>query len=246
MNKSHLIGALCAVAFSFISMSSHAVPVYGQGTWETTLKGRDLDGNQTTVEAYYDTVLNITWLADVHASGPREWNNALAWPASLDFGPGIDNWRLPTMIDTGSLGCDFAYVGTDCGFNVQTGSASTTVYSEMASMFYDTLGNLGRFDTSGGDFQPGWGLTNTGEFINLDIWTVVWTNMVDMQHQGDAWVFYFDNGHQTSDALNLDDYYGWAVHEGDVGAAVVPIPPALYLFGSGLLGLIGVARKKAV
>ena len=25
---------------------------------------------------------------------------------------------------------------------------------------------------------------------------------------------------------------------------VVPIPPALYLFGSGLLGLIGVARKK--
>ena len=25
---------------------------------------------------------------------------------------------------------------------------------------------------------------------------------------------------------------------------VVPIPPALYLFGSGLLGLVGVARRK--
>ncbi len=30
------------------------------------------------------------------------------------------------------------------------------------------------------------------------------------------------------------------------GAAVVPVPAAVWLFGSGLLGLIGVARKKAV
>jgi hypothetical protein len=39
------------------------------------------------------------------------------------------------------------------------------------------------------------------------------------------------------------DLFAWAVHSGNVGA--VPIPPALWLFGSGLLGLIGVARKKA-
>jgi hypothetical protein len=27
-------------------------------------------------------------------------------------------------------------------------------------------------------------------------------------------------------------------------ASPIPIPPALYLFGSGLLGLIGIARRK--
>lgn len=38
--------------------------------------------------------------------------------------------------------------------------------------------------------------------------------------------------------------FAWAVHDGDVGA--VPIPAAAWLFGSGLLGLIGVARRKKV
>ena len=33
--------------------------------------------------------------------------------------------------------------------------------------------------------------------------------------------------------------------EGVVNAAPVPAPAALWLFGSGLLGLIGVARRKA-
>jgi hypothetical protein len=30
-----------------------------------------------------------------------------------------------------------------------------------------------------------------------------------------------------------------------VESSIVPIPPALWLFGSGLLGLIGIARKKS-
>ena len=38
--------------------------------------------------------------------------------------------------------------------------------------------------------------------------------------------------------------YAWAVHDGDVGAAVVPLPAAAWLFGTGLLGLIDMARKK--
>jgi PEP-CTERM motif len=46
---------------------AHAAGVPGQGTWETTLQGRDLDGNAANgFEAYYDTVLNITWLADAN------------------------------------------------------------------------------------------------------------------------------------------------------------------------------------
>jgi hypothetical protein len=30
----------------------------------------------------------------------------------------------------------------------------------------------------------------------------------------------------------------------DVVTTVIPVPPALWLFGSGLLGLVGIARRK--
>jgi len=34
----------------------------------------------------------------------------------------------------------------------------------------------------------------------------------------------------------------WAVADGDINA--VPVPAAVWLFGSGFLGLVGVARRK--
>ena len=40
----------------------------------------------------------------------------------------------------------------------------------------------------------------------------------------------------------VDAAGAWAVQSGDVGA--VPVPAAVWLFGSGLLGLVGVARRK--
>jgi len=45
---------------------------------------------------------------------------------------------------------------------------------------------------------------------------------------GSAWVFLF--------------YYALAVRPGDVSA--VPVPAAVWLFGSGLMGLLGLARRK--
>ena len=46
-------------------LGAHAAPVSGMGTWESTLQGRDLDGNAGNgFEAYYDTALDLTWLAD--------------------------------------------------------------------------------------------------------------------------------------------------------------------------------------
>jgi hypothetical protein len=46
-----------------------------------------------------------------------------------------------------------------------------------------------------------------------------------------------------------EEFHAWAVHDGnpyqDVNPnAVVPLPAAVWLFGSGLLGLIGIARRR--
>ena len=221
---------------SGVSTLAPAAPVSGRGTWETTLQGRDLDGNLSTFEAYYDTALDITWLANANYAGTTmDWVTANAWAAGLNLG-GVTGWRLPTVTDTGTPGCNFAYSGTDCGFNVDTATG------EMAYMYYVTLGNLAYYDTSGAAAQPGWGLINTGLFSDVRIssyWSA--TESVPISGLSMAWYFYAGNGNQGSGTTNYSSY-AWAVHEGDVSA--VPVPAAVWLFGSGLLGLLGVARCK--
>ena len=56
-----------------------------------------------------------------------------------------------------------------------------------------------------------------------------------------AWYFYFNFGRQYA-GLKDNFYYAWAVRSGDVSA--VPVPAAAWLFGSGLIGLLGVAKRK--
>ena len=43
------------------------IVVPGQGTWETTLQARNLDGD-TTTDAFYDTALSITWLRNANVN----------------------------------------------------------------------------------------------------------------------------------------------------------------------------------
>jgi hypothetical protein len=241
-------GSLAALLLllNLFSTVAHAIAVSGQGTWETTLQGRDLDGNLSTFEAYYDTALDITWLADANYSqttgfdtdGKMTWVDSNAWAAALDpYGSGITGWRLPTTTDTGTSGCNFAYTGTDCGYNVDTATG------EMAHMFHTTLGNLSNYSTSGVADQPGWGLTNTGEFSNIQAFRY-WSATGYAPSTSNAWLFGFYAGVQdyTTKATNYN--HSWAVHAGDVGTAVVPVPAAAWLFGSGLLGLVGLGRRR--
>jgi hypothetical protein len=69
MKRLHMVSALCSALIIINTMTSSAAGISGQGTWETTLLPRDLDGNPATLEAYYDTDLNVTWLADANSAG---------------------------------------------------------------------------------------------------------------------------------------------------------------------------------
>ncbi|MGB7934519.1 MAG: DUF1566 domain-containing protein, partial [Gammaproteobacteria bacterium] len=251
------------------------------GTWETTLLARNLDGNPSTIEAWYDTTLDITWLANanlaasnsfglsystdlgtypgdssgyhgfVNSDGTMNWPGAMFWLDAMNASNsgagylGYNDWRLPTMMDTGMSGCDNpnSNSGTDCGYNVQTTSGSppypaATVYSEIASMYYDTLGNLAFANPS---------FSNPGPFDNIQSVKddYYWTGLEYAPNTDNAWLFTFNSGKQTYYNKNGDPYpiYAWAVHPGDIGTAV-PLPAAVWLFGGGLLGLIGVGRRR--
>lgn len=258
MIRSRLPGTLtaCLILLNLFSTTAHAVPVSGQGTWETTLLPRDLDGDTSTIEAYFDIVLNITWLKEVGIQSSfvkTDWFTANSIMAGLNIN-GITGWRLPATAPIDGTTTDdatIAYNGTeDRGYNV---SAPGTLYagstaSELAHLFYNTLGNLSYCDpilstvTSCSGPQPGYGVSNTGPFNSIATNSAYWTGTDYAPDPAwGAWIFAADYGEQAPSAKsNLN--YTWAVHDGDVGLAIVPIPAAAWLFGSGLLGLIGIAR----
>ncbi len=206
----------------------------------------------TNYQAYYDNVANLTWLADANyaktsgyaaananwsdpatsttnsigAEGWMGWAAANTWAANLTVN-GVGGWRLPTTLvpDTTCSGTDSQ--GANC-----TGS-------EMGNLYYNVLGGVAWSDLT---------MTHNANY-NL------FSNIVDINGPGvfwsateyapdtinTAWGFFMHVGGQTygigdkSYAINA-----WAVHSGDV----VPVPAAVWLFGSGLLGLMGVARRK--
>jgi len=194
----------------------------------------------TDYQAYYDTEADLTWLTDANyaqtsgysTTGAMSWAESIDWVKDLDIA-GVSGWRLSETIDINNDGCNFSYDGTDCGYNVDT----TT--GELANLYYNVLGNLSFFDTSGRGFQSGYGLTNTGPFINVlefSYWTATETGTFNRA----AWSFNMSGGHQNTGS-KLGSGWTWAVHDGDVSA--VPVPAAAWLFFSGLICLLGLARS---
>ena len=98
--KTSVVFSTLAAAALLPLGTAQAAGVSGQGTWETTLLPRDINGDNI-VDAFYDTVLDVSWLANANANGPMNWATATAWAAGLDV-YGKTGWRLPTMIDTGA------------------------------------------------------------------------------------------------------------------------------------------------
>lgn len=241
---------------------AHAVAVSGQGTWETTLQARDLDGNFANgAEAYYDTALNITWLGNAGYAtiGSTIPARPMSWYAAMDVVQqysinGVLEWRLPKFVDTGTPGCSYSTGGTDCGSSVDPAS------SELAHMYYVTLGNKDAVKTviPGGYTSVTTGLTNGGPFVGMAAYTSDegrsttyanwWTGTDYPVSSHNAVYFSGTNGYQTimDKGDTISSIRAWAVHDGDVGAVMsVPEPSSVVLMALGLSGLAVARRRKA-
>jgi len=224
---------LAALALAACVGTAAAGPVTGQGTWQSTLQARDIN-TDGTVDAYYDTALNITWLADANL-GWLVWSDAQAAVAGLDV-YGVTGWRLPDAkpVNGTTFNTSFSYDGsTDYGYNATS--------SELAHMFYVTLGNKGYHDTAGNS-QSGWGMVNTADFLDVQ-GDNYWSGTEYASGPDAAWYFGAWNGRQGDD-LKRYELYTWAVRDGDVAAAnAVPEPGSTLLAGAALAAL-GLTRRR--
>ena len=175
-------------------------------------------------QAYYDDILNITWTTNANINGTDTWDNQLTWAAGLNI-DGVTGWRLPNMDVNG----DSTIV------NCVTASQADCMDNEYGHLF-----NYGKDTTKGNGIVPGISIT---PFTNVQS-DIYWSGTASDEFN--TWTYRFDSGANllVNSEESSNPRFAWAVHAGDVSA--VPVPAAIWLFGSGLLGLVGMAgRKKA-
>jgi hypothetical protein len=224
---------------------------------DAALQGRDLDGNLATIEAYYDTVLDITWLADANyaqtsgydADGRMNWATANTWAADLSFTDGVDvydDWRLPTLAPVNGISFNYNQSvngSTDNGWNI------TSPNSEMAYMYYVNLGNPAFYTVTlqvSGCYVNASDtcLDNVGPFSHIQASLGYWTNLEYAPFPINAWAFGMGDGSQgAGTARKTIELWAWAVSPGDVGAVPEADAFAMLLAGLGLLGMAARRRK---
>ena len=240
-----------ALALMALSFTAYADPSAGRGTWETTLRARDLNGDGNS-DAFYDTELNITWLRDWNYANGSEfgstWGNngrmdsseAQLWINNLKVGS-FGGWRLPKMVDTGEIDCvGFGNGGTDCGYNVQTKEGSY-IFSELAHMYYVTLANNAYWLPNSNAAPPDFGLANTANFDNMKSFSY-WFGVGYISNPRIRWSFDNTDGLQWP----RDDWQGFyviPVHDGDIGTSLAVPEPETYITLT--CGLIFIALRRA-
>lgn len=204
-------------------------------------------------QTVYDTDRNITWLSNANLAA----TNAFGLSYGVDYG--TDQYGNQTIIySDGSMTSAGALLWVNAmnaanylGYNDWRLPANDTCYgynctgSDMGHLFYNELGG------AAGSLLTSTHNANYSLFQNVQTWlpptpygyslpASYWSGTMTMR----PWqAVYFGIDGSTTAYIQGNNAFTMVVRDGQVAA--VPVPAAAWLFGSGLLGLIGVARRKA-
>lgn len=170
----------------------------------------------------YDDTLDVTWLQDANYAmssgydidGMMSWQESMTWAATLSFA-GFDDWRLPTYDNT----------------NPRPPAATSD--NEIGWLWYRLAGG----DVIGND-------TDISPFYNLAYqmggseW--YWTGTENASDELRAWRISMNCACWDS-PLKTNEYFAWAVRDGDVRP--VPEPAVLSIFVLGLITIYLTKRR---
>jgi hypothetical protein len=196
-------------------------------------------GSITDTPNAYDTPANsgshTLSTADFGLGGLVSWFGAQAYTKYLNTinYAGSNQWALPS-----------AGVNPQVGYN--------QIGSQFGQLYYNELNALAYPGTTGSNYgilgngSYGVGLqTNLVPFSNIQA-GIYWSGTENAANLSNAWLLDYSNGAQDQLGKSLLQYasrgfYAWAASPGQVAA--VPVPGAVWLMGSALLGLLRLKRR---
>ena len=213
--------------------------------------------------AVLDTTTNLMWVSNanlaatntfgvsgISAGGAMSYSTAQAWIAAMNAASylGYSNWILPTALPVNGSSYNMVYStngATDFSYNISApGSAYPgTQASQMAYLFYNSLGNVGYRDING-NLSPGFGSNSYGLFTNVQSANngFYWTGNADTTTPGNYLDFSLYSGGQASNAgTTASSIYAIAVRS---ASTPIPSPGSLALLGLGLTGFAGFRRLR--
>lgn len=200
-------------------------------TWaNSALLETDWEGASTgNLNILYDTTTQFEWL-DLSVTIDMSWDDVQIVTSSGNW---LDGFRYATQGEISALWTEAGFsqhpYGTGPGGGIYT---QVTESEYLASLNFKNMISGSAFNSS---MQGIYGPLNTDPYDSP-------VRLADLTWWTDGTVFtmgtYFFDGTQESDARIYRGSY--LIRE----TSVVPIPAAAWLFSSGLIGLIGVARRK--
>jgi hypothetical protein len=240
--------------FIFFSAQSNAALISGLGGEVVYDTDRDItwisNANLATTNSFglaYDSNLgahpsdintnNYTGL--INSDGRMNWSGAMFWIDGMNSENylGHNDWRLPTALLPD---------GSECG--------GFCTESELGHLFYHEWGG----SLSSGD-------SDLALFSNV-MPSAFWTSTVSELSSNHVTDFTFRIGAQT-DIFKHSNIFALAVRDGNVSTpstpsapsvpsvpslpatpapSAVPVPGAVWLFGSGVIGLFGIRKKRLI
>lgn len=230
------------------------------------LAGRaPIDQGGENYQAYYDDVLDITWLGNASlpkiesfgvsgvstaASGQMSWGTASDYLNRMNEIAylGVTTWRLPQEVPLDGVEFDLDYSAdgtTDLGHGNPDGwiGVDGKPVSELGHMYYVNLalyGNRTLEDYPGSDGVLG----GTEPIVGLDDgWYLTSSNWPEDDNF--VWAFDMFSGSRSFESKTVGQSFVWPVADGDVFSLLpVPVTVPLPLIALGVVGLTRVRRVR--
>jgi len=230
MKKSRLLGAVCLCALTVICTSSNAATITIFSDRSSFLSSTGTSIVDDYENSNYEQVMTDIEMSAVlgeteyytYGGNVTNYNNVQGWPGyasnaycSLCYGSFV-----LSFIDTSLSEANGVY---GAGIDIATNTTSTEPYYKYSAKVTFGDGSVNIFELP--HVGPGWPPTK--------FWGIT----------SDAGIFSIDFMGYSSTTGDPNRTY-LVIDNLTITASPVPIPAAVWLFGSGLLGLIGIARRR--